>query len=125
MHFVYRGFTQDGSRRSFFFQSIHELNPGSIFSLAVDLSLLAKNHLLVQDGPGFCLQLLTTASLAGPGYLEKFQNYEIVGEDFRPLLIERERRAAEKALKKHPRKVLRKPAEISNLWGLGRPSGRH
>lgn len=106
------------------FQGIQELSPGSVFSVEIDLSLLAKNQMLVQEGPMFCLQLLMNASEAGPAYLEKFEKYVVVGDDFRPLLVEREKRAAEKALKKHPRKILRKPPEISNLWGLGRPSGR-
>lgn len=121
MHFVYQGFTQDGGKRCFLFQGIEERDPISVFSIEVDLALLAKNQVLVQEGPMFCLQLLTSACLAGPTYLEKFQKYQIAVEDFRPLLVERERRAAEKALKKHPRRVLRTPAPVSNLWGLGRP----
>jgi len=125
MHFVYQGFTQEGGRRRFLFQGIQERDPVSVFSIEVDLALLAKNQVLVQEGPMFCLQLLNSAFLAGPSYLEKFQKYTIGGEDFRPLLVEREKRAAEKALKKHPRRVIRTPAPVSNLWGLGRPAGGH
>ncbi len=120
MHFVYQGFTQEGGRRCFLFQGIQERDPISVFSIEIDLALLAKNHVLVQEGPMFCLQLLSAALLAGPAYLQKFQKYCVAGEDFRPLLMEREKRAAEKALKKHPRRVLRTPAPVSNLWGLGR-----
>jgi hypothetical protein len=63
----------------------------------------------------FCLQLLTTASLAGPDFLEKFQNYRVLAEDFRPLLIEREKRAAEKAMKRPSRQPFRKPPSGSNI----------
>jgi hypothetical protein len=120
MHFAYEGFTHDGYRRCFLFRGIDESNPVSMFSIEVDLSLFAQNHVPVQDGPTFCLQLLTTALLAGTNYLDRFHKYRVIGEDFRPMLIERERRAAEKALKKSSRKPFRKPSFASNLH-LGIP----
>jgi hypothetical protein len=122
MHFVYEGFTHDGGTRRFTFRGIEERNPTSVFSIDVALPLLAENHVSVQDAPAFCLQLLTAASLGDPRQLERLQHYKVVGEDFRPLLMERERRAAEKALKKAPRRPFRKPPVSSNLRGLGRPS---
>ena len=115
MHFAYEGFTHDGYRRCFLFRGIDESNPVSMFSIEVDLSLFAQNQVPVQDGPTFCLQLLTTANLAGPKYLDRFHKYQVIGQDFRPMLIERERRAAEKALKKSSRKPFRKPPFASNL----------
>lgn len=72
----------------------------------------------------FCLQLLLTASAGGPTRLNRFQSYTVLGEDFRPFLIERERRAAEKAEKKPARKPFRKPSFTSNLR-LGTPSREH
>lgn len=63
----------------------------------------------------FCLQLLTTASLAGPGTLDRFHRYEVVGADLRPLLVEREKQAADKALKAQMRRPVRKPPHASNL----------
>ena len=120
MHFAYEGFTHDGYRRCFLFRGINESNHVSTFSIEVDLSLFMQNHVPVQEGPVFCLQLLTTALLTGPNGLNRFHKYRVVGEDFRPMLIERERRAAEKALKKSSRKPLRKPPFASNLH-LGTP----
>src|SRR5438876_3700638 len=122
MHFVYEGFTHDGGTRRFTFRGIEERSPTSVFSIEVALPLLAENRVSVQDAPAFCLQLLTTASLGNPSQLQRLQHYKVVGEDFRPLLMERERRAAEKALKKAPRRPFRKPPISSNLRGLGRPS---
>lgn len=115
MHFAYEGFTHDGYRRCFLFRGIDESNPVSTFSIEVDLSLFTQNHVPVQEGPVFCLQLLTTALLTGPNGLNRFHKYRVIGEDFRPMLIERERRAAEKALKKSSRKPFRKPSFASNL----------
>jgi hypothetical protein len=123
MHFVYEGFTHDGGTRRFMFRGIEERSPASLFSIQVALPLLAENRVSVQDGPAFCLQLLTAACLNGPSQLDSLHDYEVVREDFRPLLVERERRAAEKALKKAPKRPFRKPAITSNLRGLGRPSG--
>jgi hypothetical protein len=124
MHFAYEGFTQEGGRRCFLFQGIEERTPTISFSIQIDLRLLAQNRVLVQEGPMFCLQLLTTASVGGPSCLHRFQSYTVVGEDFRPLLIQRERIAAEKALKKPARKPFKKPSFNSNLR-LGTPSKQH
>lgn len=125
MHFAYEGFTQDGNRRCFRFRGIEEHNASTaIFSIEVDLHLLVQNRVLVQEGPMFCLQLLTTASATGPNSLNKLHSYRAVADDFRPLLVERERSAAEKAFKKHSRKPARKPSPASGLH-LGQPSGAH
>jgi hypothetical protein len=122
MHFAYEGFTQDGDRRCFVFRGIEERNPITVFSIEIDLRLLVQNGVPMQEGPMFCLQLLTAASVDGPNCLTRFHNYRVAGEDFRPILLERERRAAEKALKKPSRKPFRKPSFASNLH-LGTPSG--
>jgi hypothetical protein len=115
MHFAYEGFTQDGDKRRFLFRGIEERNPTHIFSIEIDLRLLLQNHVPVQDGPMFCLRLLTSASVDGPSCLSRFLSYRVVGEDLRPLLIERERSAAEKALKRQPHKRPMKPSSTSNL----------
>jgi hypothetical protein len=59
--------------------------------------------------------MLNTASLAGLEFLERFHSYQLVEEDFRPLLTERAKKAAEKASKKHPRKPFAKHSAQSNL----------
>ena len=124
MHFAYDGFTHDGDRRCFLFRGIEERNPVSAFSIEIELPLFAQNRVPVQEGPMFCLQLLTTALLAGPGGLDRFHSYRVVGDDFRPLLVERERHAAEKALKVRARRPVRKPSYVSNVH-LGLPSREH
>jgi hypothetical protein len=124
MHFSYDGFTQHGDRRCFVFRGTENGNPAVLFSIEVDLPLLVQSRVPLQDGPMFCLQLLTTASVGGPNSLERFHKYRVVAEDFRSLLIERERRAAEKALRKSPRTSFRKPSFTSNLH-LGTPSKEH
>lgn len=124
MRFTYEGFTQDGDRRCFLFRSVEERNPTNNFYIEVDLQLFVKNRVPVQDGPMFCLQLLTTASDGGPNSLDRFRSYSVVGEDFRPLLMDRERKAEEKAFRKPSRKPFRKPSFTSNLH-LGTPSREH
>jgi hypothetical protein len=122
VHFAYSGFTQNGGLRCFTFRGIEERNPVSVFCIEVDLALFSQKHVSVQEGPMFCLQLLTAAFTAGPSQLEKMQNYRVVADDFHVLVAEREKRAAEKAMKKPPRRPIRKPAFASNLQGVGRPS---
>jgi hypothetical protein len=114
MHFAYEGFEQNGNNRCFLFRGIDEYSPVSAFSIEIDLQLLFQNRVLIQDGPMFCSQLLTTAALAGSKSLDRLRNYRVVGEDFRPLLMERERQATEKAMKKHHMSV-KAPLSTSNL----------
>ena len=45
----------------------------------------------------FCLEMLKAASVDGLKSLTRLQRYRLVEEDFRPLLLEREKVAAEKA----------------------------
>ena len=115
MHFAYKGFTQDHGRRCFTFQGMEDYHPVCVFSIELDLPLFAQNQISVQEAPLFCLQLLKTALLAGPNSLEKLQHYRVLAEDLRPLLLDRERRAAEKALKKSPYRPFRKPASTSHI----------
>jgi hypothetical protein len=115
MHFTYEGFTHDGARRCFLFHGIHGSDPVNAFCIQVDLPLFLQNGIALQEGPMFCLQLLTIASLAGPDALDRFHAYRVVGDDLRPLLAEREKRAADKALKAHMRRPVRKPVYASNL----------
>jgi len=117
MNFTYEGFTQDHSRRCFTFRGMEDYHPVSVFSIELDLPLLAQNQISVQEAPLFCLQLLKTALLAGPSFLEKLQHYRVLAKDLRPLLLEPERRAAEKALKKASYWPFRKPASTSHLSG--------
>jgi hypothetical protein len=121
MHFSYEGFTHHGSRRCFLFHGIQERDPVSAFSIEIDLPLFAENGIPVQEGPMFCLRLLTSALLDGPASLDRFHSYRVVEDDFRPLLIEREKHAAERALKARARRPVRKPSYTSNLR-LGIPS---
>ena len=114
MHFAYDGFTHHGDIRCFRFRGIEGRDVTS-FSMEIELTLLASNHVPVQDGPSFCLSLLKTALVAGSIGLNRFENYRVIGEDFRPLLIERERKAAEKAKNKPFRPSPRKPSEASHL----------
>lgn len=114
MHFAYEGFEQNGNNPSFLFRGIEEYSPVSAFSIEIDLRLLFQNRVLIQEGPMFCCQLLSAAALAGSKSLDRLRNYRVVREDFRPLLMERERQAAEKTMKKHHTSV-KTPLSTSNL----------
>jgi hypothetical protein len=115
MHFAYEGFTQNDDRRCFTFRGMEDYTAVSVFCIEVELPLFARNRVLVQEGPMFCLQLLMTANVAGPSFLERFRSYRVLEADFRPLLLEREKRAAEKAMKKTPPRPFRKALPISNI----------
>lgn len=85
------------------------------FLIEVDLSLFVKNGVSVQEGPLFCQDLLTKAMTAGVVSLEKLQKYTVVCDDLRPILVEREKREAEKEIKRRYRSAYRKPPATSNL----------
>jgi hypothetical protein len=122
MHFAYDGFTHLEDRRCFMFRGIDELQPMRVFTLEVDMALLAENQVPMQEGPMLCLQLLKTASAAGPIVLERYHNRRIFAEDLRPFLVERAKTAAEKAMKRlQHRTAYRKPPSTSNIT-LGAPA---
>ncbi len=119
--FAYQGFTHEASQRCFWFQGGGDkISPAQTLCIAMDLALFADYHIALQEGPMFCLQLLTTASLVDGGYAAHFQRYQVLKEDLSPLLMERERRAAEKALRKTPRGAFRKPGLSSQFKGLAK-----
>lgn len=115
MYFAYDGFTQSGNTRRFQFRGVEERAPVDLFSIEVDLLLFLQNRVSLQEGPSFCLELLTQAFSAGPVYLERLHSYLVVSEDFRPLLVARQKREAEKALRASTRSPYRKPPFRSNL----------
>jgi hypothetical protein len=121
MHFAYHGFTQNGNRRCFLFRVAEERASSSVFSIQIDLGLLLKNAVPMQEAPTFCLNLLTDASLGGPDRLDRLRNYTVVGEDFQALLMERQRQAAQRLSRKPTRRPIRTRSNVSNLH-LGSPS---
>jgi hypothetical protein len=121
MQFAYEGFTHRGDNRCFRFRGMAGRDSVDVYSIEVKLALFAQYAVPVQDGPLLCLQMLEVASAAQPCDLQRYHHYSAVSEDFRPLVVEREKKQAEKALKSAARKPFRKPAPSSNVF-LGVPS---
>jgi hypothetical protein len=116
MHFVYDGFTHQGGTRSFMFRSIDSgYKACDLFCIEVDMPLFTQNRIPMQEGPMLCLHLLEVAAVAGPTSLERFRNYRVLAEDFRPFLVQRARTAAEKALKAPRRPSNQKMVAASNV----------
>lgn len=115
MQFAYEGFKHNGNRRCFQFRAVEKPPSEHVYSIEVDLALFSKHRVSVQEGPNFCLQILTRALTVGPIDLEKFRSYEVIGTDFEPLIVEREKKDAEKALKVRARKPYQKPPLASNF----------
>jgi hypothetical protein len=116
MNFTYQGFTHNGSKRCYTFCSTRtEDHPITSYLIEVDLLLLSRLRVSVQDGPMFCLAMLNAACAAGLESLAKLQRYGLLEEDFRPLLVEREKVAAEKAARKFLRKPFAKHSPQSNV----------
>jgi hypothetical protein len=114
MVFAYQGFTHESGRRCFLFHSIEPNVPVIAFSIQVDLRLFVQYKVPVQDGPSFCLQLLTKASSIGSPHLDRLRSYQVVGEDFRPMVEEREKKEAEKILKWREQKRVRTAAMLQS-----------
>lgn len=115
MHFTYDGFTQDGNRRCFLFRSAEQRTPAPGFLIEVDLELLLKNQVPIQEAPLFFLNLLTEASLGEAGSLDRLRSYTVVEDDFKQLHTERQRRAAERLTKKVPHQPIRRHSKMSNM----------
>jgi hypothetical protein len=117
MIFAYQGFTHESGRRCFLFNSVEANVPAMAFTIEVDLRLFVQFKIPVQDGPSFCLQLLTKAFSDGSSHLDRLRRYEVVGEDFHPLVVEREKKEAEKTLKWREQKRIRTAALMQSAQG--------
>jgi hypothetical protein len=127
MNFTYQGFTHHNGNRCFnFWSTTTKSLPLTNYSIEVDLMLLSRLRVSVQDGPMFCLEMLKMASAAGLESLEKLQRYQLVEEDFRPLLLEREKVAAEKASRRFLRKpFVKRSPQSSIVLGPSFPTHSH
>jgi uridine kinase len=114
MVFAYQGFTHESGRRCFLFHSIEANVPIIAYSIQVDLRLFVQYKIPVQDGPSFCLQMLTKASSEGSSNLDRLRSYQVVGEDFHPMVEEREKKEADKILKWREQKRIRTAALIQS-----------
>jgi hypothetical protein len=114
MVFAYQGFTHESGRRCFLFHSIEPNVPVIAFSIQVDLRLFVEYKVPVQDGPSFCLQMLTKASTVGSTNLDRLRSYQVVGEDFHPMVEEREKKEAEKLVKWREQKRIRTAALVQS-----------
>ena len=114
MVFAYQGFTHESGRRCFLFNSVEANVPAMAFTIEVDLRLFVQFKIPVQDGPSFCLQLLTKASTDGSSHLDKLRRYEVIGEDFQPMVMDREKKEAEKTMKWREQKRVRTAAMLQS-----------
>lgn len=95
MHFAFDGFRHDRGKRCFLFRRVEAGAANSQFAIYMDMALLSRNGVTVQDAPLFCIRMLWSALESSESALEKFQQYEVGPEDFRELHAERAKRDAE------------------------------
>lgn len=101
MRFVYDGFTHESGMRCFHFRNVDAGEPASVFTIEVDLALLSRNKLSLQEAPLFCLRILQSNVMTEEEAIQKFRPYRILPDDFRTLNADRARREAELKLRKH------------------------
>lgn len=101
MRFAYVGFTHESGKRCFQFRRVAEIEPISLLTIEVDLALLSRNKLSIQEAPLFCLKMLESTVISEKEVSERFRPYRLVPEDFRSLNMERTGREAELRLRKH------------------------
>lgn len=115
MQFLYNGFRQDGNNRCYSFDAREGREPATPCRVWIDLALFAKHRVSLQNGPGFCLQLLQTAWIASEEPATESREYRAVDKDFASLLSERAARLALAASRKPARRPFRKPSPSSQL----------
>ena len=113
MDFAYDGFEHGANKRRFFFRRIQKTAFGSSFLIDVDMTLLARNGVAVQEAPLFCLGMLSSALLLGESALENYHEYELRHEDFQDLRAERAKRQAELQMRRHKSRLKPRPANPS------------
>ena len=114
MRFTYDGFQQDGDVRHFLFHA-SEGTSSRALSILIDLGLMVRNRLSLQDGPMLCLRLLNKEAPHTPDSLERFTSYTVVPDDFQSIVFERQQKQLERLSRKIPRKPLQRPPTSSGL----------
>lgn len=106
----YAGFTQAGNIRNYCFDSVARGGPAQHFVVAVDLALMLKHHIGVQEGPALCLRKLATdlKTLPDAG------RHELVDEDLRAYASARAAAAEKKGHKHHFANRGSSPPALSN-----------
>ncbi len=93
----YAGFTQTENVRSYRFDSVARGGSARHFVVAVDLALMLKHHVGVQEGPTLCLHKLATDLKTVPDV----GRHELVDEDLRAYVSARAAAAGRKGNKHH------------------------
>jgi hypothetical protein len=125
MEFLYRGFTQTGNARSYWFDAVEAGQPAKQCCVCIELALFTRNQLSLQSGPQFCLQLLRAGCQADPRRVGEFQSYNAVESDFASLRSERAAQAEAAAHKRPPRRPPPKPSASSQLKYFPPDVNRH
>ncbi len=113
MQILYDGFAQDGNNRCYSFRIVDENRQPCVYTIQIDLALLNKYKVSLQNGPSFCLHLLQAP--AAENTISPDSIYRVVDADFAALLAQRAADAAAFASKKPARRPIRKPTPSSQL----------
>lgn len=113
MSFSYRGFEQNKGLRKFTFLQSSGAPPHTTFHISVALTMLAENHVSIQEAPELCVQLLTRASKEGDTALIACQEYELLVSDLQAFTAPRRALAIERANKRSSRAFHPKPGPAS------------
>jgi hypothetical protein len=116
MDFAYDGFEHGANKRRFFFRRIPQTAFSSSFLIEVDMALLARNGVAVQEAPLFCLGMLCGALASGESALENYRQYELRHEDFQGLRAERAKQQEELQMRRQKNR-LKPPQTNPNLAG--------
>ena len=101
MRFAYVGFTHERGKRCFQFRRVGDVAPVAPLTIEVDLALLSRNKLSIQEAPLFCLKMLESSAISEEEVSDRFHPYRLIADDFRTLNAERAGREADLRLRKH------------------------
>lgn len=113
MQFAFRGFEQRDGMRLFKFSSANTADPEQSFQFLIQLELMTKNGVTVQELPSLCFELLNGASRSGPDHLAKYVDYTLDQEDFQTFTAPRRAQQAARANRQPTHLNRRKPPEAS------------
>lgn len=120
MQVLYRGFSQQANVRSYRFERplpaerSQKAGRYIAFEMNADLSLLARYHIPLQDGPALCLRILTSALNSVEGDVVPFETYAVTNEDLAEIEAERKAVEDEKIARRRSRPPF-KPSPASQL----------
>ena len=103
MHFAFQGFEQHEGSRKLKFLYVKDNRPTMMLALRVNIQMLVKSGISLQEAPALCVHILKAISETAEATLPQYGDYALTTEDLESFTAPRKALAAEREKRKSSR----------------------